>query len=124
VTTQETFFFLKTSAAAESFDNFAVHHERSARVAVAGRDFGIPNPLAVAGVDFLDAVSARQIKLVLVKRDAAHRDISTEVVLPNHLASGSFECLQDAAGVGKIDDAVVNDRSRLVGTTLVHGRLP
>src|SRR5262249_10428734 len=98
--------------------------EWPARIAVTLAEFGIPRDVAVSRFDRDHAIAAGEIDLVLIKRDAAHRDVSAEVVFPNHLARRAFERLQDTAGVGEVDDPVMDDGCGLVRPALVHWMLP
>ena len=53
-------------------------------------------------------------QLVVVERDAAHRDIAAKAVLPDQIAGLAVERLDDAAGVVQEDRAVVGERRRLL----------
>src|SRR5262249_42191262 len=100
----ETLFFLIAPTAAQSFDDFAVHYERTTRVVVALADFGIPNNLAVPRIECHDAITIREVNLVLINGNATHGDVAAEMVFPNHLSGQPFDRLNDSAGVGKIND--------------------
>src|SRR5207247_2090210 len=102
----------------------SVRDEWAAGIAVALPDFGAPNILAVPRVERDDAVAARQVELVLINGDAAHGDVRTEVIFPNHFAAQAIDRLDDAAGVREKDDPVMHDRSGLIGSALIHGMFP
>ena len=46
------------------------------------------------------------------------------MVLPDDFSGEAVDGLHDAAGVGQIDHAIVDDRGWLVGAALIHWRLP
>src|SRR4029453_5951948 len=69
VSTQEAFFFLISTAAPESFNDFSISDNWAAGVAVTLSDFRIPNQFAVPGVQRFNSISAGQIDLVLVNRE-------------------------------------------------------
>src|SRR5262249_124960 len=107
-------------AVAQSLEHFAVDDERTARIVVALRDFGIPHELAIAGIDSFHVVSAGKVDLVLINGNATHCDISAEVVFPNDLARGTIDGLKDGTCIRKVNDGVMNDRGGLVGAALIH----
>ena len=114
--------------AAESLDDLALRDERAAaRAVVAFRaiaDRGVPHGLAGSRVERHQVrVARRQEDLVVIQRDAAHRGavrVGAVAVLPNQFAGLPVERLQDVARVVEEDDAVVNDRRRLIGAAFVH----
>ena len=53
----------------------------------------------------------------------AHR-VRADAVFPNQIAGTAVESLHRVAGVGKVDDPVVNDRSGLIRSTVIHGPRP
>src|SRR5262249_50633220 len=120
VSAQKAFFFLISLTAAKSLQHFAVDDEGAARIVVALSDFGVPHDFAVARVKRLYAISTREIKLVLVKRDAAHGDISAQVVFPNDFACCPIDRLDDSASIRKVNYSIMNDWSGLVRSAFIH----
>src|SRR5262249_14402980 len=129
----EAAFGAELRAPHQPLNYLAVDDERSTGIAVAFRrvgDLSLPDELAVAGVEGVEpGVGGRDEYLVLIDREAAGsavsaRDLRPEVVLPDQVAGSPVERLHDVAGVGEIDDAVMDDGGGLIGAAVVHGPDP
>ena len=126
----ETALLAVAVAAAESLNDLPLHDDRATRIpealAAVGNHRG-PHRLAGAGVErHQPRIGGCQIDLVAVDRQVAHasrgvaRAVGPNLVGPEEFTTGAVECLHFVHGVGEVDDAVVHERHRLIGSALVH----
>src|SRR5258708_29615885 len=107
--------------------------KRAACIAIASLgigDGGLPGDLAAARVERVQSrIGGGDDHMVLVNTQTARRAVRahrvrTDAVFPNQIAGTAVESLHRVAGVGEVDDPVVNDRSGLIRSTVIHGPRP
>ena len=95
--------------------------EFAVALAVVGDD-GLPHDLARARVERDEVGIGRgDENLVLIDGDIAHgagsaalRALGPDAIFPDQIAGAAVERLHDVAGIGQIDDAVVDERRGFV----------
>src|SRR4029453_14605664 len=128
----EAFFFAVGLTTAQPLNELALGDDwPAARPVVAFRsiaDRRLPDGLSRFGVERHQACVARGGEhLVVVNGDPSHGravGVLTVAVFPNHVTGPAVDRLHHVAGIIEIDDAVVNDRSRLVRSAFIHGPDP
>ena len=121
-------------ATSQPLDQLAVHDDRSAGGGVlalgAVADGGIPDDLAVAGVEGHQVrLVGGHVNVIAVDRDAAHRRrgrVGSVAILPNQLAGLGVQGLQHHTVVVHVQHAVVDDGRGLVAEddAVLHGPAP